>query len=142
MDNSTESKLKEAFSKIKQDMDFLKEELHKVKNAILEEDKDRISLKHEIKELKALLEVKKSIYNDFCLVSSGNKGVFRQFDSSSTVLRQDFDIQTSLKQTFASFTDKEFLVFMALYQLEEELKSSVSYAFIANKLGISQSSTR
>ena len=31
---------------------------------------------------------------------------------------------------------------MALYQLEEELKSSVSYAFIANKLGISQSSTR
>ena len=44
--------------------------------------------------------------------------------------------------TFRSLTNKEFLTFLAIYQLEEELRSFVFYSDIAGKLKLSQSSVR
>jgi len=142
MEDPIEARLKESFSKVKEDISFLKKDIEKIKKAILEEDKDRLSLKEEIKELKGLLSKKKVDKPDFFLNSSGNKGVFRQtFDRLSTDTGQTFD-KRPLEEIFLTLTNREFMVFTALYHLEEELKSPITYRDLSNKLKMSQSSIR
>ena len=101
MDRFIDSRLREAFLNIKKDMGFLKGEINKIKKAILEENKEKYALKEEIKQLKSFLQENKPIFNEFFLTSTGNKGVFRQFDSTSTVLRQHIDKPEEIERIFS-----------------------------------------
>ena len=88
--------------------------------------------------------------NNKKIFSTGNKGVFRQtLDRQSTTFRQPDnqihsleDLKTDFINRFRSLTDKEFMVFMAIYHLEEELQRPITYSDIAAKLKLSQSSIR
>ncbi|MEK6852913.1 MAG: winged helix-turn-helix domain-containing protein, partial [Nanoarchaeota archaeon] len=87
---------------------------------------------------------------------TGNEGVStvrQQFDNSSTTVRQMFrhieatseDIEmakTELGEVFNTFTKQEFLIFFALYQLEEELKRPINYREIAVRIKLSGSTVR
>jgi hypothetical protein len=90
--------------------------------------------------------------------SIGNEGVLRRqpADSLPTKRRQTdtaptddlkdyYDVQTlkkDLESRFLSLTEAQFKVFMAIYRLEDEMKTSVTYADLAKELLISQSAIR
>jgi len=90
--------------------------------------------------------------------SIGNEGVLRRqsADSLPTERRQTdslptdnlkgyYDVQTlkkDLESRFLSLTGAQFRVFVAIYRLEDELKSAVTYADLAKELLISQSAVR
>jgi len=136
-------RIKEAFSKVKEDMLSIKLSLEELKKEILSSNNKNNALKNELYELKSILEEKKTNNNPFFLDSTGNKGVFRQTDNRQTTeVRQIFDTQPHLESIFISLTEKEFLLFLTLYQLEEEITAPLSYTQLANKLTISQSSVR
>lgn len=139
----TDSRIKEAFSKVKDDILSLKSTLEELKRELLRKEKEDNSLKKEIKILINQLKEKKPENNPLFLPSNGNKGVFRQTDNRQTTeIRQIFDTQPHIESIFISLTEKEFLIFLTLYQLEEELAIPVSYTQLSNKLTLSQSSVR
>ena len=116
-------RIKEAFSKVKEDMLSIKLSLEELKKEILSSNNKNNALKNELYELKSILEEKKTNNNPFFLDSTGNKGVFRQTDNRQTTeVRQIFDTQPHLESIFISLTEKEFLLFLTLYQLEEEIR--------------------
>ena len=85
--------------------------------------------------------------------STGNEGVLSTVTVTATPLptlfRQPFDnsdtddpITKDIKNKFRSLTEREFAVFMVIYQLEEELNYPITYADVARKLSLSRSSVR
>jgi len=141
MESPIESRLRESFAKVKEDMHYLREEVNSLKNEVLEARKEYETLKNEVFLLKEQ-RLPPPIKNPIFLVSSGNKGVFRQTDTRQTLDRHIFDRSGEIEQLFMNLTEKEFLVFTALYQLGEALKSPISYKTLADELKISQSSVR
>ena len=147
-----ENKVKEAFSKVKEDMLSIKYSIDELKSQLLAKETHNKLLDLEIHHLKSILKQNQAktqettetpITNPIFLVSSGNKGVFRQTDNRQTTdIRHIFDTESNIEAIFISLTEKEFLIFLTLYQLEEELKKPLPYAQLANKLSISQSSIR
>ncbi len=90
--------------------------------------------------------------------STGNKGVplrhsddtaptkRRQTDTPTTPNMEEYNDIKSLKRElnsrFLSLTEAQFKVFMTIYQLEEEKDNPVTYAEVAKRIMISQSSVR
>ena len=139
----SDPKIKEAFSKVKEDILSLKTTLQELKEGILAKETETKSLKEEIKALKDHLGEKSPESNPIFLPSNRNKGVFRQTDNRQTTdTRQIIDSEANIESIFISLTEKEFVVFLSLYQLEEEFTTPISYTQLANKLSLSQSSIR
>lgn len=64
-------------------------------------------------------------------------------DSGTSFDRLDIEeIKSKLNKVFFSLTNREFKVFMAVYSLEEESKSPVTYQELAKSLDLSSSSIR
>ena len=138
-----ESLLRAAFSRVKADIQSVRSLLEELKSQILAKETQNKALEHEIHQLKAIITQNQAKNQDFFLFSTGNKGVFRQTDNRQTTdTRQIFDTEAHIESIFLSLTEKEFLLFLTLYQLEEELKIPISYTQLASKLSLSQSSIR
>ncbi|MDP4012712.1 MAG: hypothetical protein Q8R00_03860 [Candidatus Nanoarchaeia archaeon] len=145
--------IKDAFLKVKEDIQRLEKELAEAKKANLEQKEAILALN---KKIGNLLSSDKSLElnNNFLEESSiGNDGVLSTSTVStvtpSTTFRQSFDsniddnpIVADIKKKFQSLTEREFAVFAATYQLEEEFGSQVTYADLAVKLSLSRSSIR
>jgi len=128
----------------------------KIKLAFLNVKKDILDLKEEIKEIKTELLKIKDILNVKKDSSKGNDGVVvmpllsRYYDvvmpkeeSTPKIEVKDIKILTNeIKNFIIALTDKEFLIFMAIYQMEDELKRPVTYEDISKKLKISLFSLR
>src|SRR3989344_1838560 len=115
----------------------------KARKDMLELQNTLISLKQEIEQIKAQFTNKSSI---------GNEGVFNKQTNQQT--NKPTNKQTIIQQTntlsrlnedldahFNSLTRQEFLVFLSLYQLEEEL-GDVKFSDLADYLHLSESSIR
>jgi len=139
-----ETKIKEAFSKVREDMNIIKTAIESIKVELSSRESTNKALEAEVQHLKTMIQwSNQQKNNDFFLFSSGNKGVFRQTDNRQTTdTRQIFDTEAHIESIFLSLTEKEFLLFLTLYQLEEELKIPISYTQLASKLSLSQSSIR
>ena len=146
MDPLIEIKLKQAFSKVREDIYSLKKELNEYK-ALIRQLIDKVSPHYETqKPLKT---------NDFSS-STGNEGVYSFSQSfihspfthlntktplkstkpSNLILTSNnLPPQDNLKHPLQTLTNKEFLVFFSIYQLEKELQK-VTYNDIANKLSL------
>ena len=61
--------------------------------------------------------------------------------TKKSILNYQKPLQVLLENKFRSLTDREFSVFMAIYQLEEE-KGKVGYLEIANMLEINETTVR
>lgn len=130
-----ENKLKIAFSNVKNDILNLKIEIEHIKTELL--------------KIKDKLDVKKE-------GSIGNKGVvmtslYHRYDNVMTSLQdltpkkvnEDLEIlDSNLKKFINSLSDREFFIFMAIYQLEDELKRSITYKDLLEKLNLSSFSLR
>ena len=127
MDNDENFKeiVRNSFKKVREDM-------VKLENLAL-------SLKSEFEALKAQIEDKSS---------TGNEGVFNKQTNTQTN-KQTLNKQTQalngfnedIEAHFRDLTKQEFLVFLSLYQLEEEL-GDVKFSDLADYLHLSESSIR
>ncbi|MEK6903925.1 MAG: hypothetical protein AABW64_04760 [Nanoarchaeota archaeon] len=150
--------VKNAFTKVKEDIDLLKQELNKNKKDFFEQKK---ILEDVNSKLDLILKDndKKEVKNDFFNVSIGNKGVVddRQLsmvnsrrlstmiddDQRSTTTHEDLaTLNQTLILRFKTLTDREFSIFLAIYELERQLGGEVTYIDLANKLNLTESSVK
>ena len=146
MADNFQEKIVQSFMKVKKDMDILRQELGKVKNFLLLQNKEILTLKDKIKEQNGLI-ISKIEQNT--VSSTGNDRVINHHQQSSTIINNDFTteaisygtqnkpIRILLENKFRSLTDMEFSVFMAIYQLEEEF-GKVTYKDIAVKFNLTE----
>lgn len=143
-----EDGVKKAFIKVREDIQKLEDEIKNQKEVILAQQKVIEALNEQIGNVLTPISSFKDNLNDSTKSSTGNKGVLSTVTVTATPLptlfRQPFDnpITEDIKNKFRSLTEREFAVFMAIYQLEEELNSLVTYSDIAKKLSLSRSSVR
>ncbi|MBI2507824.1 hypothetical protein HYV89_02620 [Candidatus Woesearchaeota archaeon] len=115
----------------------------KARKDILELQNTLFSIKQEFEQIKAIPTPKSS---------TGNEGVFNKQTNQQT--NQQLNKQTIIQQTnaisrlnedleahFSSLTRQEFLVFLSLYQIEEEI-GDVKFSDLAAYLHLSESSIR
>ena len=139
--------VKNAFSKVKEEINGFKSSLKDNNELLLEISKKLNELEKRIARLedkgKIGLENKEENY-----ISTGNDGVVvdRRRPSSTTIDQQQTlinDLINELDQKFKGLTKRELSVFMTIYQLEEESGfSGVTYRDIANRLKLSLSTTK
>ncbi len=155
MDLDFENNVKHSFSEARKHMGSLEAQI-KAQNeqiGLLKAQIDKVLLELAKKpvhgEFDSFKPSKPEIQNPKKIVSSGNEGVFRQTDDRHSTDRQSFDnlstvetLKNDLFSRFRSLTDREFNLFMLLYQLEEQKKAPITYTELAQKSGLSQSSVR
>ena len=168
MDNEEKERIKNSFTKVKEDIESLKTQLNEfkslfedvIKNAKLAHQKDQFSEKSP----QAPKEES----------SIGNEGVYadihsfiHSFDRHSTDTKQTFDTQqnqtsnshkplisekntlswslSNLKEIdslFQTLTKQEFIVFLSIYQMEEDLNKGISYFELSQKMHLSEGCIR
>jgi len=150
MIDNFQEKLINSFKKVKEDMDFLRSELEKIKKYVLLKNNEILALKTQIKEQNELINSKKEQNAN---ISTGNERVINHHQQSSTIINNAFTteaisdgtsekpIRILLENKFRSLTDMEFSVFMAIYHIEEEL-GKVTYKDIANKFNLTEATAR
>ncbi len=111
----------------------------KARKDMLELQNTLFLLKQEIDQLKANLTPKSSTGNEGVFNKPTNKQTNQQtiIQQSNTLSRLNDDIEAH----FNTLTKQELLVFLSLYQLEEEI-SPVKFSDLANYLKLSESSIR
>ncbi len=148
-----EDGVKKAFLKVREDIQRLEEDLKNQKEVFLAQQRVLEALNEQSGNVLAPISNFK-INKDVSKISStGNEGVLSTVTVTATPLptlfRQPFDnsdtddpITKDIKNKFRSLTEREFAVFMVIYQLEEELNYPITYADVARKLSLSRSSVR
>ena len=161
--------IKEAFKNVKEDMDFLFQELQEIKRTLSE-------ITTQITKNSPNLEENTTIINKFLknppsnplksqisLISTGNQGVptnqqtnqqtnqhpsISHGNSEITNIRKVSEILNTLDELkkevrvkFKKLTTQEMLIFSTIYQLEEE-GFLVDYSSISKKLNLSEASIR
>lgn len=142
----SEEKLKASFENVRKDMEFFKNEIESIKKELLLQKEDKNTAEVKIKEILDSLNEIKDKLAFFYKTSSGNEGVIINHQQSSTIINANQSLETVKKEfeeLFRSLTDREFSVFMAIYQLEEELgQGSVRYQDISKALKLTEISIR
>ena len=150
--------IKRAFEKVKGDITNLQDAIKKQENAVLGQKNDLLSIKSLLEDLlkkNDKIEANLSFFNS----SIGNRGVDdSQRQSTATDDNQqwttidDDSQQTTMEEAqetldqptvsrFKRLTDREFSTFLAVYELER-LLGEVTYADLANKLNVTESTVR
>ncbi|NPE27183.1 hypothetical protein HNV12_04245 [Methanococcoides sp. SA1] len=163
--------IKEAFSKIKQDIIFLKEELQDIKSQI-----STISNTPTHNTLSTHQQTDNPTHNQTFSthnypiqpsyiqnnhISTGNEGVptntqthqqthqqtenstyNSDFKQANEILESLDNIKKEIRLKFKRLTPQEMLVFSTLYSFEEQNIQEITYKLIANQLTLSQSSIR
>jgi len=145
----SENKLKTAFSNVKRDILGLKKEIEQNK-AIINVQKDLLNtLIKEIKDLKSLLIQKSPKNEDSNKVPQEMKGSSYSFIHSDihsfthSLNKQTLNnINENLQKAFLTLTKQEFMTFLSIYQLEEDLNRPVTYDDIATHLKLSKGCIR
>lgn len=136
-----EKNIKLSFSKAREHMDKLENEIKSHKSD-LEVLKDIISsLNDKISSIYTLIDKKKPKIEDKKISSTGNKGVVSLTHSLNNHSLTQQNLKKDLFETFQTLTKQEFLVFLTIYQLEEEI-GPVSYQTLAQKLELSEACIR
>ena len=161
-----ERKIKIAFQKIKEEIDFLKRNIEFIKTELskttkylenLSTHKDKIQAHSTIPSTHK--EVFKSLKPQNSRISIGNRGAStdrqtdRQtdvstqktpentFEDASELLESLDTIKRELRIKFKRLTEQELLVFSRLYQLDEE-KGFTDYKTLSEDLNLTESSIR
>ena len=130
-----ENKVKIAFSNVKEDILELKREIEIIKSELLE-IKGKISLKKESSKGNKGVQATSSQHPHNILTTIKQQSSIEKLDKNLKDLDQD------IKELILSLTDREFLVFTAIYQQEDELRRPLTYEELSLKLRLSQSHIR
>ena len=164
MEQDEKEKIKQSFLKVKEDIETLKTQLNEVKSLILAFQKSPNS------EQKSDLKQSTSEEAPQEISSTGNQGVYADIHSfihshmhsfnrhstdiqqtnmpTKTNLNKQIPIiwpQTNLSEIdshFLTLTKGEFLCFLTIYQIEEDLKRGVSYLELSRHLSLSEGCIR
>ncbi len=137
-----EDKVKQSFNKVKEDISNLSDRISAIEsklNQILAkfDKRDTNSDKFEgFEPISSKIQVEKDES------SIGNKGVYSFIHSTDihSFNNHSIDIQSlkkNLEEKINNLTNQEFLVFLTIYQLEEDLRRNVTYGDLSSKLGLS-----
>ena len=143
-----DERIRISFQRVKEDINSFKIALEEQKNEI-------IDLKKKIDEIYSFISEIKENKDSFKKISNGNKGVINDHQQSSTMnnneqqsstIKKDLqasirELSQSLSSTFQALTDREFSVFVAVFELQKQLPE-VTYTDLANKLQISEPTIR
>ena len=143
-----DERIRISFQRVKEDINSFKIALEEQKNEI-------IDLKKKIDEIYSFISEIKENKDSFKKSSNGNKGVINDHQQSSTMNNNEQqsstikkDLQASIRElsqnlssTFQALTDREFSVFVAVFELQKQLPE-VTYTDLANKLQISEPTIR
>ncbi|MBI2673120.1 hypothetical protein HYX19_02570 [Candidatus Woesearchaeota archaeon] len=127
---------KEIVSILKKEINLKNEVISQKNNEILALNTKISLLLGKVTEIEQKIDIKN-------ISSIGNRGVNNN-QQQSTITARPLNVEgfkEGLELKFKSLTDREFSVFLAIYQLEEEL-GRVTYPDIANKLKISEITIR
>src|SRR3989344_2294827 len=149
-DDIFKENVKKSFLKAKEDISNIENQFKELKELFSKQNKDILALSEKI-EYFFKENSKKEDKIDFFNSSIGNKGVVNNRQQSTVnhqqsltseqkranqppFIRNSLDsINQTLTFRFKTLTDREFSVFLAIYELEKQL-SEVTYADLANKL--------
>jgi len=141
---SFQEKVKKSFKKARDDAEFFKNELNDQKKDILALKSDMAKVLDFIKEIKD----DKAFFN----VSTGNEGVSLNAQRRATTLdaaqSKDMDnptlkkLKDSVEEMFVLLSDRDFSIFVAIYQLEEKLRREINYDDITLRLKIDEGRIR
>ncbi len=141
-----EERIRNSFEKVRDDMGFLKNELERVKNRLDKQEEERNNIKSQISQILSFINEIKDNMSFFYKISSGNDGVINNHQQSSTIINNKQQsisaIKSDFEVLFRGLTDREFSVFMAIYQLEEDLQAPVSYCEVSKILKITEITVR
>ena len=160
--------IKEAFQRVRKDMDILRQEISFLKESLAElseifsqvastQQQEKQTDSRAASTHKYPLEPLKPQYLP---ISTGNEGVptdkqtnrqtnrhtpishgTQSFDEAAEILSSLDNIKKEIRLKFKRLTDQELLVFSTIYQLEEEVEY-VDYKVVSKKLGLTESSIR
>ncbi|MAG52875.1 MAG: hypothetical protein CMH62_02835 [Nanoarchaeota archaeon] len=144
-----QDKVRNAFKNAKEDINRVDNEILSLKSELNEIKSNISGLKEELSKIIPFLEKLSINKPSIGVVSSnGNEGVLskqasKQALKHSTIeqLEQSKDLQEGIKSQFQSLTRKEFLTFLTIYQLEEELEI-VRFLDISKRLNLSEGCIR
>ena len=144
-------RIKNSFLNVKSDINSLKKELLNLKELLIKEKEKNRFLKEEINKILGE-KPKISLKKDFSEKSStGNEGVIHSFIHSFTSYAHPMHTEKTQKikefkdeidRMFSTLPKQEFLVFLTLYQLGEDIKRPITYIELANKLNLSEGCIR
>jgi len=140
--------------KIKTSFQRVKDDILTLKIAIEEQNKELKDLKSKIEDIYRFISEIKDNNKPFFKSSTGNNGVNNNHQQSSTMNNNTQQSQTmpniqstiselskKLNFTFQNLTDREFSVFISVFELEKTIPE-VTYTDLANKLNISEPTIR
>jgi DNA-binding MarR family transcriptional regulator len=148
-DDIFKENVRNSFNKAKEDINRLDNEVKTIK-IDLNEIKSSISgLKEEISKIIPFLEnLSQKKPEKIQESSTGNEGVFNKQTNKQTVKQLNTqqlntlnNLQNDVKEQFKLLTKQEFLTFLTIYQLEEEI-DIVRFSDVANRLNLSETSIR
>jgi len=141
-----QEKVKLSFKKAKEDISSLKKELNENKQLILAQNNKIELLLQKLQEIipKPKINKEKPMKKDES--SIGNEGVYsfiHSFNSYAHPMHAQklHDFRKNLEADFHSLSKQEFLTFLTIYQLEEDL-GNISYSHIAQHLKLSEGCIR
>ena len=155
--------IKEAFSRIKEDILLLKNEIYDLKDQINEIQTTQTHIYSQIDQ-----QTDKQTHNPTYMPistpneqsSTGNRGVptdrqtdqqthrqiekdpISEFAKANEILNSLDDLKRDIRLKFKGLTPQEMLVFSTLYSLEEQNIDEITYRTLAEQLQLSESSIR
>ena len=134
MEYDIDDKIKNSFIKVREDISSLRKEIETLKNTLLLKNNEILALKNRFDARDELIS---RLRERLDTLSTGNLGVNN--DQQSLIMINNDDQRSPIKpitvEGFRRLTDREFSIFLAIYQLEEE-KGAATYEDIAKQLGL------
>ena len=148
-----EDKLKNSFKKVKEEMNLLSDELKEAKELIINQNKLIKSLELKLHTIKESKTEDRSSFSTFLPGSTGNDGVKQASKQSSNqaqskqspnqAFKQNMlDFKKDLDFVFTTLPKQQFLTFLTIYQLEDDLNRPVNYTELSEKLNLSEGCIR
>ncbi len=132
-------KVKSSFSKVKEAINNLENEIKLLKDVINSKNNEINYLKEKINILSEN-SVLKPILDDKNMSSTRNDGVYANMQTfmqtHKHIPKHKIDIKSDIEAVFNRLTKQEFLIFLTIYQQEEE-KHTVTYNIISHYLKLS-----
>ena len=147
-----EEKVKKSFLKVKEDINNLEDQIKDIKE-ILRLQQEQIELISQKIDKISQISTKETDFNTIYTPSSiGNEGVCASKHASMQAPvhintrekpknKSDFDSISTVDKLFLTLTKKEFLVFLSIYQLEDDI-GNVTYGDLSKHLTVTEGCVR
>jgi len=152
-------KIRNSFSNVKNDIFNLEKGLKNLQNEVILEKEDISAMNSKLDHLNSEIAEIKTILAELNNSSSGNEGVINDHQRSSTIINDQQStmhntpdtpeipektlktLKKDFEKQFRTLTDREFSVFMAIYELEKQ-NGETNFSQLANHLHLTEPTVR